>query len=787
MDKIFLTVLYNSMLAVPLVASVLLFRALTRRLPKLYIHILWILVLAELVVPPLAVSPVGMKAGWGVGPDEVRTGAAANPGVLFFQNILQIPGNGTDGMDLGEEGVGTGEGTGGGTSAGTGAGGQSSLQESGGSAPGSQQTVIWEAVRGWLKWVWVAGICVVSAVYLIEFLRLKSRTATAVRKGENIWETGKKEIPFVMPGFPCRIYLPTGLAEREERDILSHERMHIRYGDPWIKVFSCVVLSLHWFNPMVWAAVCFLGKDMEMLCDERVLKGKGLEEKKRYSETLLHFSVRRSGLSSALSFGESNTESRIKHILYSHKPKWIISLLLLAVTAVCAVVFLTTSARQNSGDSQPENTQAENGEGAEKGQGLEAGEGAEKGQGLEAGQGAENGQGLEAGEGAEPDLSKEGGKNPGERGAQDEGEDQRLKERDNWFNMASVGEVFAPDEDMLERIRNAQDYTSEDKWLTLPLGSEETDGTAAGQELYDAVNLVAQTDHFKLYGTELTQRMILELPEGSYISMEIPFTSNYLFQPRLQETDYDGDGENELSIVIHVLHGTGVSIHTLLMADREEGGFKVYQYLDDEYLEELSGHFSTLIKDGARLLVDGKEMGRADTGYSGSEDYQYYAGSQIAFDTVQDKIVLNALLEGMSADSVIGDFSMGHELEADVLYEGGGSFRLHNVRYRESVLEERVRTAAYYYFAGDGKGLNKFCAAGSDLEAAGGSVGYEPDVDVVSIFYPSEEVGRGELTAVAAVFPKGGDSYDYLNLEMVFETGSGGQGEWKIRAITLEK
>ena len=64
MDKIFLTILYNSLLAVPLVAAVLVFRTLTRRLPKLYIHILWILVLAELVMPPLAVSPVGLKAGW---------------------------------------------------------------------------------------------------------------------------------------------------------------------------------------------------------------------------------------------------------------------------------------------------------------------------------------------------------------------------------------------------------------------------------------------------------------------------------------------------------------------------------------------------------------------------------------------------------------------------------------------------------------------------------------------------------------------------------------------------
>ena len=755
MERVFSVLVYNSMLAVPLVAAILLLRVMIRKLPKIYIHILWLLVLIELVVPPLASSPLGLKAQWnGSGLERTAVGDLYG-GPAFLQNILQVPGTGMgivpeeNGNVTGEEGNGSVNGT---------------DNHMDGEDGGKRE--LWSRVAALLSWVWAAGVCLLLTVYLLQFLRLKRKTATAVRLDKNIWEMGRKDTPFVLPGVPSRIFLAAGLEDQERRDILAHESTHIKYGDPWVRVFSCLVLALHWFNPMVWIAVHCLGKDMEMLCDERVLKGKTLEERKRYSETLLHFSVRRSGISPALSFGESNTESRIRHILYSKRPKLVISALLILVIAVCAVVFLTTS-RQASGSGQPD--------------GVSSGTGGERAAGDDDDQ-VQNAAGNNTGNNVE--------NNGGESGQSGRTELERQDEREHWMKMPVVGEAYSPDADMLDKLEAAEDYTSEERWGMFPLREEGMDGTEAGQALHNAINLIAKTDNFRLYGTDDTESMILEVPDGKYIRMEIPFTSNYRFQPRLQELDYDGDGKNELSVVIYVLHGTGVSVQTLLMADSDsEGEWQIYQYLDDNYLEELSGLFLTeKTKEGAMLLVEGQAVGRIDRFHPDEPDYQYYAGSQIAFETATGSIVMKAYLEGLSSQSVIGDFSMGHELDVEVVYQDGGRWGLGDVVYHESTLEERVHNTAFYYYKGDEKGLNETCAAqGVKLNAAGGSDGTHENVEVRRIIYSAEDVKTGKVSAVAEILPEGGDSYDYLNLELVFEEEADGEGSWKVKDIMLEK
>lgn len=129
--------------------------------------------------------------------------------------------------------------------------------------------------------LWGLGAITLAIITLTEWLRLKKKVKSAVRIRRDVWSTAQISTPFVMPGLPSRIYIPQGLDKEADQleDILKHERRHIRNRDPWIKCFTALVLLLHWFNPFVWLAYRLMNRDMEMYCDECVLRGKGIEEK----------------------------------------------------------------------------------------------------------------------------------------------------------------------------------------------------------------------------------------------------------------------------------------------------------------------------------------------------------------------------------------------------------------------------------------------------------------------------------------------------------------------------
>ena len=194
-----------------------------------------------------------------------------------------------------------------------------------------------------------------AIIMLTEWLRLKKKVKSAVRIRRDVWSTAQISTPFVMPGLPSRIYIPQGLDKDADQleDILKHERRHIRNRDPWIKCFTALVLLLHWFNPFVWLAYRFMNRDMEMYCDECVLRGKGIEEKKHYAQTLLNYACKSSGFSPAVYFGESNTKKRIWHILNTKRPRAAVSLFLLLMISGCGMSFLA------AGETEPEKAVAD--------------------------------------------------------------------------------------------------------------------------------------------------------------------------------------------------------------------------------------------------------------------------------------------------------------------------------------------------------------------------------------------------------------------------------------------
>ena len=216
------------------------------------------------------------------------------------------------------------------------------------------QIVLYLAARIWI--LGIAALLIYSAASLIRLNRRLKRVCPGKKRAAEAAEDeetgrGKRRYricrfagegtPFVYGIFRPRIYLPEGLSLQEERYILLHEEIHIRRGDSMIRALAWLALVLHWFNPLVWAAFHFSGRDMEESCDEAVIRRLGNGVKKEYSASLLAFAAgqkRYQGM--PLAFGEGDTKSRIQNILHFRKPGKLLTGALLALCAALAVWLL---------------------------------------------------------------------------------------------------------------------------------------------------------------------------------------------------------------------------------------------------------------------------------------------------------------------------------------------------------------------------------------------------------------------------------------------------------------
>ena len=197
--------------------------------------------------------------------------------------------------------------------------------------------------------IWLLGAAVLLIYSLASLFRLKRKLKGAVREEEGIYRLSGTGTAFVLGLLRPRIYLPEGLEARERRYILLHERIHIRRGDPVFRALSWLALVIHWFNPLVWAAFHFSGRDMEMSCDEAVLKKLGNGVKKEYSASLLSLASghrRVQGL--PLAFGESDTKKRIRNVLRYRRPRRILTAGIAAVCILAAVWLLANPSGTSS-------------------------------------------------------------------------------------------------------------------------------------------------------------------------------------------------------------------------------------------------------------------------------------------------------------------------------------------------------------------------------------------------------------------------------------------------------
>ncbi len=318
--SIFLQILNMSMTASYIILAVIIVRLLLRRAPKKYSYALWAVALFRLVCPVSFKSVISIFAlkPFAIKMEDSILSSQGSEIVHIPENISTMP---QPEIQTGLPAV------------------DAVVNQS---LPAATPMVSANPMQYWEFFgmlLWIVGIAVLLIVSAVCLIKLRRRLSAATRLEGNVWQSEKVGSPFVVGLIRPKIYIPYGLAEPALGYVLAHERAHIKRGDHILRTLAYAVLCLHWFNPLVWLAFYFMGRDMELSCDEKVLERMG--DKAEYSETLLSFaSPRRFPTPTPLAFGESSVATRIKNALKWRRPRLWVSIIALvlciAVIAACA-------------------------------------------------------------------------------------------------------------------------------------------------------------------------------------------------------------------------------------------------------------------------------------------------------------------------------------------------------------------------------------------------------------------------------------------------------------------
>lgn len=194
--------------------------------------------------------------------------------------------------------------------------------------------------------VWLVGAAAMLIYCAVSYFAVKRRVSASLKTADGVWLCDEIDTPFILGVLAPRIYMPSNMQEDDARYAAAHERMHISRGDHVWKLLGFIVLAIHWFNPLVWLGFVLFSRDMELACDERVIKNPEID-KKAYSEALLACSTkRRAVFACPVAFGELGVKERIKVVLNYKKPAFWITLAAIVVCIVVAVCFLTSPAEE---------------------------------------------------------------------------------------------------------------------------------------------------------------------------------------------------------------------------------------------------------------------------------------------------------------------------------------------------------------------------------------------------------------------------------------------------------
>ncbi|MBR3704495.1 MAG: M56 family metallopeptidase, partial [Oscillospiraceae bacterium] len=190
--------------------------------------------------------------------------------------------------------------------------------------------------------IWMLGAAGMLAYTAISYWRLRRKVRTAVLLRENLFRSEQIEAPFVLGILRPKIYLPFAMDEQALDYVVAHEKAHIARRDHWFKTLGFLLLTIHWFNPLIWLAYLLLCRDIETACDEKVIRTFANGQRADYSQALLSCSVHRRVIAACpLAFGEVGVKTRVKRVLSYKKPAFWIIAAAVVVCIVVAVCFLT--------------------------------------------------------------------------------------------------------------------------------------------------------------------------------------------------------------------------------------------------------------------------------------------------------------------------------------------------------------------------------------------------------------------------------------------------------------
>ena len=190
--------------------------------------------------------------------------------------------------------------------------------------------------------VWAIGILLLVTYTVISYWRLHREIDTAVRYKDNIFQSENVSSPFVLGIIKPRIYLPFNMNGQDLEHVVAHEQAHIRRRDHWWKPLGFLLLTIHWFNPLMWLAYVLLCRDIELACDEKVIKELDNEQRADYAQALVVCSVNRPMIAACpLAFGEVGVKDRVKSVMNYKKPAFWVIIIAVIACVIVAVCFLT--------------------------------------------------------------------------------------------------------------------------------------------------------------------------------------------------------------------------------------------------------------------------------------------------------------------------------------------------------------------------------------------------------------------------------------------------------------
>ena len=304
MEELFLKVLKMSITSSYVILFVILVRFLLKRFPKIFSYMLWLVVLFRLICPVSFESNISLipKSNSIILENDFVNESSIKHYVDNIEDTIQNYNNIEENKSIDT----------------------SSLN-----------------IISLVSKLWIVTIIFMISYSIFLMIKLKKNLKSSIHIKDNIYKLSNINTAFVFGIINPKIYIPKGLSEKQEKYILAHEMVHIKRGDYLIKLISYLALIVHCFNPLVWLSFKLMSKDMEMSCDERVIKEMGVSIKKEYSKALLSCANKESSLKGApIAFGEEDVKGRIKNVLNYKKPKIFITIILSITIIAIMLLFI---------------------------------------------------------------------------------------------------------------------------------------------------------------------------------------------------------------------------------------------------------------------------------------------------------------------------------------------------------------------------------------------------------------------------------------------------------------